>query len=417
MKRLTKTLLVLAVLGGGAYFFAPQIMPHITPLLSAFNGEAAPTETASIPPATANVTPPPAVTVIKAQHADFTALVTVSGSLIPRDEILVTPEVEGFRVLQLNVDEGDRVKQGDVLAVLVQESLEAQLAQNAASLARAEAAIAQAHSQIVEATARRAEAEANFNRAKPLKNSGFLSGSTYDQRETAAKSTAAQLKAAEDGLRVAEADKLQTEAQRRELLWRHANTKVTAPADGLISRRTARIGGMASGVGEPMFRIIYRGEIELDAEVIETDIGKISIGQKAIIDVAGVGPVQGTVRLVSPEVDRQTRLGRVRIFLGDDARLRIGAFARGTITTGRSHGIAVPSAAVIFDPTGAYVQIVKDGRVERRDIKPGLISGGMVEVEEGVRDGDVIVAKAGSFLRTGDQVRAVLPDSKISEAR
>ncbi|KWT66707.1 Membrane fusion protein of RND family multidrug efflux pump [Hyphomicrobium sulfonivorans] len=417
MKRVIKTLLLLAILGGGAYFFAPQIKPYIAPLLAAVTGQQTPIETASLPPDAAKLTPPPAVTVIKAQHADFTAMVTVSGSLIPRDEILVTPEVEGFRVLQLNVDEGDRVKQGDVLAVLVQESLEAQLAQNAASLARAEAAIAQARSQIVEATARREEAEANFNRAKPLKNSGFLSGSTYDQREAAAKSTAAQFKAAEDGLRVAEADKLQIEAQRRELQWKHANTKVTSPADGLISRRTARIGGMASGVGEPMFRIIYRGEVELDAEVIETDIGKIANGQKAVIDVAGVGPVQGTVRLVSPEVDRQTRLGRVRIFLGDDARLRIGAFARGTITTGRSHGIAVPSAAVIFDPSGAYVQVVNDNRVERRDVKPGLISGGLVEILEGVGDGDVIVARAGSFLRSGDQVRPVLPDSKISEAR
>ncbi len=186
----------------------------------------------------------------------------------------------------------------------------------------------------MEANATLTEAEAAFERAKPLKKSGYLSDSTYDQRESAAKTAEAQLVAARDGLKLAEAEKAQVEAQRRELAWRRANTQVTAPADGLISRRTARIGGMArDGGAEPMFRIIARGEVELDAEVIETELGKIAVGQKAHITVAGVGEVNGTVRLVSPEVDKTTRLGRVRMFLGDDPKLRIGSFARGTIDT------------------------------------------------------------------------------------
>ena len=416
MKRFLLILLLLGVLGGGAVFLAPLLAPQVAPYLAAVAdwhaGRKAPGKTHEVAS-----TPPPAVTVAKTQLADFVELVTVTGSLVPRDEILVAPEVEGFRVLELFVDEGDRVKRGDVLAVLVQESLDAQLAQNAAALARSEAAIAQTRSQITEATARRVEAEANFERAKPLKTSGYLSGATYDQREAAAKSAAAQLRAAEDGLRLAEAEKMQVEAQRRELQWRRTNTKVTAPADGLVSRRTARIGGMASGVGEPMFRIIARGEVELDAEVIETELGKIAIGQKARIDVAGVGPVEGSVRLVSPEVDKQTRLGRVRVFLGDDPRLRIGSFGRGTISTAASQGLAIPSSSAIFDATGTYVQVVRDGKVERRDIETGLIARGLVEVRRGLADGDIVVARAGTFLRSGDQVRAVLPDSKISEAK
>jgi len=160
-----------------------------------------------------------------------------------------------------------------------------------------------------------------------------------------------------------------------------------------------------------------RGEVELDAEVIETELGKIAAGQKAHIKVAGNGEVAGTVRLVSPEVDKTTRLGRVRVFLGDDPKLRIGSFARGTIDTAQSHGLALPSSAVVFDGDGAFVQVVSQGRVARRAIETGLVAGGLVEVIKGLEKGDVVVAKAGTFLRDGDVVRAVLPDAKISEAR
>jgi RND family efflux transporter MFP subunit len=415
MKRLSLALAVLTAAAAGLFVLAPHMVPQLAPYLTAFGDWHAEGKPAA--PKGPAAAPPPTVSVVKAHQSDFIEAVTVSGSLVPRDEILVAPEVEGFRVLELKVDEGDRVTKGDVLAILVQESLNAQLAQNDASLARAEAAISQSQSQIVEATARLAEAEANFERAKPLKNSGYLSGTTYDQREAAAKTASAQLKAAQDGLRLAEAEKQQVEAQRRELNWKRANTSVTAPADGLISRRTARIGGMASGVAEPMFRIVARGEVELDAEVIETELAKMSASQKARVDVAGVGEVDGTVRLVSPEVDKLTRLGRVRIFLGSDPRLRIGSFGRGTVATSQSRGIAVPTSAVIFDTGGAFVQVVRDGRVESRNVKTGLMARGLVEVRSGVNEGDIVVTRAGTFLRDGDAVRPVMPDSKVSEAQ
>jgi HlyD family secretion protein len=414
MKKLLIGLTMLGLFAAGV-FLAPVLAPHLAPYMIAIermrearnlNGTSDTTLTA-----------PPAVSVVKVAEADFIETVAVSGSLVPREEILVAPEVEGFRVQDLKTDVGDRVKKGDVLAILVQESLDAQLAQSDASLARADAAISKAKSAIAEAEAHVAEADASFDRAKPLKNSGYLSASTYDQREAAAKSSEAQLLASRDGLKLSEAEKAQVEAQRRELLWRRANTEVRAPADGLVSRRTARIGGMASGVAEPLFRIVLRSEVELDAEVIETELAKMSAGQKAKINVAGVGDVTGTVRLVTPEVDKTTRLGRVRIFLGDDQRLRIGSFARGTVDTAQGHGLAVPTSAVVFDAEGAFVQVVRDGHVARSNITTGLISRGRVEVREGLAAGDIVVAKAGTFLRDGDAVRAITPDAKISEAR
>jgi RND family efflux transporter MFP subunit len=406
MKKLVIALLVMAAVGAGVYL-VPQL-----DVFQQLRGSGPAASKGDTP-----TTPPPAVSVVEVVTAEFTETAVVSGSLVPRDEILVTPEVEGFRVLDLRVDESDRVKKGDVLATLVSESLDAQIAQNDASLARADAAISRARSEIVAATARLEEATSAFERAKPLQNSGYLSKSTFDQREAAATTAQAQLVAARDGLKLAQAEKGQVEAQRRGLEWRLANTKVTAPEDGLISRRDARIGAMASASAEPMFHIVARGEVELDAEVIETELARIHVGQKARIDVAGVGEVTGTVRLISPEINADTRLGRVRIFLGDDPKLRIGGFARGVIDTAEARGLSVPTAAVVFDSSGAFVQVVRDGRVERRVIETGLVAAGLVEVREGLALGDVVVAKAGTFLRDGDAVRPVHPNSKISEAR
>jgi RND family efflux transporter MFP subunit len=402
-KGLVFALLLVGVVAGAGYVYTKN---KETAAIQAQRMEAA-------KPATA-----PAITVSKVTPEEFVQTAAVSGSLIPREEILVSPEVEGLRVLQLLADEGDRVKKGQVLARLVSEQIDAQLAQNAANLARSNAAIAQAKSQIVQAEAQAKEAQAQLVRAEPLKKSGYLSGATYDQRESAAGTTAAQLVAARDGLTAAEADKAQIEAQRREIMWRRSNTDVTAPKDGIISRRTARIGAMASAVGEPMFRIIEDGEIELDAEIVETELKNVKVGQKAVVTVPQYGDFEGKVRLVSPEVDKTTRLGRVKIFLGANPVLRIGSFAEGRIETARSHGLAVPSSAVTFDPDSPSVQVVVNGdTVRRRVVTIGLATGDLIEVKDGLKEGDVVVTRAGTFLRDGDVIRPVQPEATLSEAK
>jgi RND family efflux transporter MFP subunit len=349
------------------------------------------------------------ITVARVVPADFTETVIATGSLVAREEILVGPEVEGLRITEVLADEGMRVKKGDVLARLVADTLDAQVAQNDAALARTAAAIAQAKSAIVQAEARLVEANNAFERAKPLRAAGHMAESAYDQREQAARTAEAQLVAARDGLKVAEAEKAQVEAQRRELMWRRGRTEVLAPADGVVSRRVARIGGYAAGAADPMFRIVANGEVELDAEVTETRIGAIRVGQRARVDVAGVGEFTGTVRLVSPEVDKATRLGRVRIFLGDNQALRIGAFARSSIETAAGRGLAVPASAVLYSPEGTLVQVVRDSRVASQRVKTGLAAGVLVEVREGLAEGDLVVARSGTFLREGDAVRPVPP--------
>ncbi len=400
--KIVTTLAVIGALAGGGYLF---IEKRQTEAIQAERMEAAKPIAA------------PAVTVSKVTTNDFVETAVVSGSLIPREEILVSPEIEGLRVLQLLADEGDRVKKGDILARLVSEQIDAQIAQNQANLARSVAAIAQAESQIAQAEAQAKEAAAQLERAEPLKKSGYLSGATYDQRESAARTTAAQLVAARDGLTAAKADKAQVEAQGRELQWRRSNTDVTAPQDGVISRRNARMGALATSIGEPMFRIIQRGEIELDAEIVETELKNVKVGQKAVVSVPQIGDFEGKVRLVSPEVDKTTRLGRVKIFLGSNPQLRIGSYARGLIETARSRGLGIPTSAVTFDQGTNFVQLVIDNKVKKQAVRLGLISGDLVEVKEGLNNSDLVVTRAGTFLRDGDTVRPVMPEAKLSEVR
>lgn len=363
--RLFFAALVAAAAAGGGYVYWHG---HKDALLAKFEHKAEPADGAKAPAYL------PAISVVRVANADFVETVMISGSLVPREEIVVSPEIEGFRVVDLYADAGSEVKKGQVLARLVADQLDAQLAQNDANLAGADAAIARAQSQITEAEARAQEAQAQLARAVPLKQSGYLSGSVFDQRESAARSSKALAVAARDALKSAQAQRLEVEAQRRELEWKRSNTQVTSPVDGFVSRRNAHIGAIASAAGDPMFRIIQNGEIELDAEVIEMDLVKVKENQKARINVPGVGDYDGTVRLVSPEIDKTTRLGRVKIFLGKKPELRIGTFARGVIETGRSNGIAVAPASIMFNPQAPTFRSSSTTRssaaTSRRDLSP-----------------------------------------------
>ena len=164
-----------------------------------------------------------------------------------------------------------------------------------------------------------------------------------------------------------------------------------------------------------MFRIVARNEVELEAEILDTQIARIKEGQVAKIALPGGGEATGKVRLISPEIDKATRLGRVRVFLGANDALRIGGFARGVITTAESRGLAVPASAILYIDGGASVQVVRDNRVVTTEVKLGLSNGPLTEVRSGLAEGDVVVARSGSFLRDGDLVRPITKSTKLSE--
>ncbi|MGY2051133.1 efflux RND transporter periplasmic adaptor subunit [Methylobacterium sp. JK268] len=369
------------------------------------------------PQATAVEVPVPAVTVVVAAEREIVERTVVTGTLVPRDEILVAPEIEGCRITELLVEEGDRVAKGAVLARLSREMIDTQLAQNAAAIARAEAAIDQARSTIVQAEAAQVEAALALERTRTLMKTGNSTEVQMEQRTSAARSADGRLAAARNGLSMAEAELLQAKAQRRELDVKLARTEIRAPEGGIVSRRTARIGATATATGEPLFRLIARGEIELEGEVTETGMPRLRPDASARLDLDtpdGPVAVPGRVRAVYPEIDRSTRMGKVRIRLQPDPRLRIGAFARGSVEVARRTGVAVPVASVVYGNGGATLLVVANDRVEARQVRTGLSADGVIEIRDGVRAGDAVVARAGSFLRDGDRVRPVFPAQQAS---
>ncbi|MFL5066521.1 MAG: efflux RND transporter periplasmic adaptor subunit [Xanthobacteraceae bacterium] len=196
-----------------------------------------------------------------------------------------------------------------------------------------------------------------------------------------------------------------------------ASATVRAPAAGIVNHRGIRIGMTASARADPLFRIIVSGEVELQGDVPGTRIAKLAPGQTARVELAGVGEVTGRVRVVAPEVDLATQLGRTRISLGNDEKFKVGAYARAIVEVGRSCGATIPLSAVLYGPEGAIVQVVRDDRVETRRVRVGLLSGGNAEIREGLNEGDMVIARAGAFLREGDRVRPILAEGGAGAAR
>jgi RND family efflux transporter MFP subunit len=192
---------------------------------------------------------------------------------------------------------------------------------------------------------------------------------------------------------------------------RNINT-LRAPAAGMVTQSTAAVGTTASAMpGEPLFRIAVDSEIELEADVSSVHVPELGSGQTARVEVEGSRELAGRVRLVPAAVDRRTQVGRARLSLERDASLRLGMFARATIDASRSCGISVPGSAVHYRTEGASVQVVRENVVETRLVQVGLHSDTDTEVRDGLREGDLIVANAGSSLRDGDKVTPIVADS------
>src|SRR3989440_8189615 len=185
-----------------------------------------------------------------------------------------------------------------------------------------------------------------------------------------------------------------------------APTSLRAPAPGLVTEVRTVVGAPASPQAGPMIRIAINNEIELDAEVPSVHMLKLNPGATARISRDNAPDLVGRVRLVAPQVDRTSQLGRVRITLTNNPSLKVGMFARANIDAKRSCGVAVPHTAI----DRLTVQVVKGNTIETRKVRVGLSSETSTEILEGLDVGEIVVADAGTSLHDGDQIKTMFAD-------
>nr|WP_240387364.1 efflux RND transporter periplasmic adaptor subunit [Brevundimonas naejangsanensis] len=301
--------------------------------------------------------------------------VVASGTVSAWEEVPVGAETGGLTAVALYVDEGSYVRQGQPLVQMNDVLLKAQLRQQQAAVQTAEA--------------NAARDDAALARAQELKARGFLSQASLDNALADQRSSAA-------GLASARASLAETQT-------RLSQATIRAPVSGLIISRSVTKGQIITA-GTELFRMVRDGRLELDAQVPETELPLVQAGQSATITASQAGQTTGTVRIVTPEVDRQTRLGLARISLAPGSGLKPGMFARAAIEAGARPATVVPTDSVLYRSNKAGVFVLNaDSSVRftpvtvlsRRDDQTSV---------EGVAAGARVVVAGAGFLNDGDKV-------------
>ncbi|MGF6176513.1 efflux RND transporter periplasmic adaptor subunit [Ensifer sp. 4252] len=350
----------------------------------------------------------PSIVVTEAVDQSISDRVVATGTIQAVEQIYVAPLVEGLSIRTLNVDIGDKVEEGSVLVVLNDDALRLEKSQLEAALAKAEAGLAQLNAQLSEATANAEEATRVSDRNAELAKNGTVSTAEADRVRALAAATRARVRSAEQAVVVSKADIKVAQAQIDDIDLRLTRTEVKAPVAGVISAKNAKVGAIANGSGDPLFAMIRDGAIEMKADVAEADIIKLAVGQPATITLAGGDTkVEGAIRLIAPTVDPVSRLGTVFISLKDTTKARSGMYANAIITAEEKQAVVLPQTAVTNENGKTIVRKVDNGVVNIVPVKTGISDGKFVEVVDGLKAGEQVVARAGAYVRDGDRINPV----------
>ena len=324
------------------------------------------------------------VTATQPESADWPQTLKASGNVAAWQEAVIGPEISNYRITEVRVNVGDKVRKGDVLARIASDAVDSELDESKAAVAEAEATLA--------------EAQALNERARQLREKGFYSPQQGVQTQTAADTALARLNAAKARLKSAE--------------LKRSKSSVVAPDDGIISARTATVGSLTQP-GEALFRLIRGGRLEWRAEVTAAELARLHPGQQVHVQTPNGVEVAGSVRAVAPTVDPQTRNGIVYVDLPLDAaaQLSAGMFTRGEFELGRQPALTLPQAAVLLREGFAYVFRIDAGtgdlaKVTQVKVGTGRRSGDHIEIT-GLPAETRVVASGVGFLADGDTVRVV----------
>jgi RND family efflux transporter MFP subunit len=335
--------------------------------------------------------PKPALTVTATtpQSAQLPISLYANGNVSAWQEANIGSESNGLRLQEVRVNVGDTVRAGEVLAVFSADTVKADLAQ--------------AQATVMEARANAAEASANAARARTLAATGALSAQQISQYMTAAQTADARIASAKANLDI----------QQLRLKY----TQVVAPDAGVISARTASVGSVL-GAGSELFRLIRQARLEWRAEVTASELGRLKAGTVALVTASNGSVLKGSVRMIAPTVDPQTRSALVYVDLPSEpgkqsqaskqAPFKAGMFASGRFELGTSKAMTVEQQSVVVRDGFSYVfRLNPDQRVSQVKVKLGRRVGTRIEVLDGIAQGTRIALAGAGFLNDGDLVRVV----------
>ncbi|WP_312056536.1 efflux RND transporter periplasmic adaptor subunit [Acinetobacter courvalinii] len=330
------------------------------------------------------------VTVVSPQQQNWKQTFTANGNIAAWQEVVIGSELSGQRLTRVNVNVGDEVRRGQVLAEINSDTIRADLAAAKASYAEAQAVLA--------------DAMTNNRRIQQLKNTGAISAQEATQYQTSQSTAQAKLDAA----------KAQIESNQLRL----AQTRVVSPDNGVISARTATVGSLAQ-TGQELFRLIRDHRLEWRAEVTTSDLYKLKQGMTAhIISPDPAQPaVTGKVRMIAPVIDPQTRYGLVYVDIPTTQAVRMGMFVKGEFDLGQKVALTVPQTALLLRDGFSYVFIVNDNnRVTQQKVSVGRRLGDRVEILDLAPNVKVVSSGTG-FLADGDLVSIAkdIPDTPLTK--
>ncbi len=297
-------------------------------------------------------------------------------------------------LVEVRVHEGDRVQQGQVLAVIDDS-------QPRAALDRAIAANSASQQQLAAAESELALAESTLRRFQTLYERKSVSPQEFDEIKTRQQAALARRD-------MASADQEQTKAAIAQATTSLAYTKIRAPFDGVITEKKADTGTLASP-GMPIFTVEDVRRYRLEASINETDLAMVRIGKSVpvLLDALGNEPLPGKVVQIVPAADAASRSFLIKVEMPADSRLRSGLFGRALFSRGQRPALLVPQTAIVERGQMQGVFLLDQNKVASLHyVTLGRSTQEQVEVLAGLQDGDWLVAQPGKLELDGKQIEA-----------
>lgn len=318
--------------------------------------------------------------------------VALTGSLRPKQQVDVNPRISG-RITQINVDIGQLVARGTLIATIEDDEIRQQIERSKASIAVADASIAQREAEL-------SNAKVELDRRKQLVKDGVLSQQELDGLEMRHRVAASQLE-------LARAQRRQTEAEQRELNIRQSQTRVFSPIAGIVARRQLDLGATA-GANTPIVTIVSVSPMVILANAAEQDISRIKKGAQVNVTIDSL-PGQkftGRVMRISPLLDPQTRNGQVEIEIPNTGGLLKGEmFARVELNLGSEREtLLLPRDALVYRGEKPGVFTIEADKAKFLEVETGLAQEDKVEVLGGLKLGDKVITQGVNLVKDGDRV-------------